>query len=270
MSKRFLPVLLILSILLLLTGCQADPATPVTVPTVVEVLAPDPIPTEAAPSMEETVPPETLPPVTTEAPAIDASAEPSPTAETSAAVPYLLRIDRPDQSVYAGPSYDYVFAGTIRERGTYTIVEEAADYEGNLWGRLKSGIGWVDLTEIQSADYQTALISANYADENLLLHGSYHHYSDTQEYPVPIVFRAYGTLRDVALFAIGYTAEGPFPGEDLFTLTEMTEERPLVAELAFPGDMTMYGIRFTDESGTTHTYTVYISGRNGALMLTEE
>ena len=54
------------------------------------------------------------------------------------------------------------------------------------------------------------------------------------------------------------------------TLPEMTREMPLVAELAFPGDMTTYGIRFTDESGTAHTYTVYISGRNGALMLTEE
>ena len=53
-------------------------------------------------------------------------------------------------------------------------------------------------------------------------------------------------------------------------LPEMTRELPLVAELAFPGDRTMYGIRFTDGSGTLQTYTVYISGRNGALMLTEE
>ena len=58
-------------------------------------------------------------------------------------------------------------------------------------------------------------------------------------------------------------------GEAFFTLSEMDEEMPLVAELAFPGDMSMYGIRFVDEDGVTHTYSISISGRNGALVLGE-
>lgn len=270
MRNQLIHTLLILSILLLLAACTADPTAPTTVPTAPGTSALDAVPSEASLPTEESTAPETLPPITTEAPPAEVSPDPAPTTETSPSLPYLQRIDRADQSVYAGPGYDYVFAGTVRERGTYTIVEEAVDYEGNLWGKLKSGIGWVDLTEIQSEDSQTALLSANYADENLLLHGAYHHYSDQQEYRIPIAFRAYGTLRDVTLFAIDYTADGPFPGKDFFSLPEMTREMPLVAELVFPGDMTMYGIRFTDEAGTTHTYTVYISGRNGALMLTEE
>ena len=268
MSKRIISLLL-LSMLLLLSGCTEEPASPATIFTVPETLTPGPPPTEAAPPTEELPPPETLPPAATEAPATEVSPEPVPTVETSSTLPYLLRIDRADQSVYSGPGYDYVFSGTVRERGTYTIVEEATDPEGNLWGRLKSGIGWVDLTQLRSADYQNAPISANYADETLLLHGAYHHYSDAQEYRIPIAFRAYGTLRDVTLFTVAYNAQGPFPGEDFFTLPEMTEELPLVAELSFPGDMTMYGLRFTDEAGTVHTYTIYISLRNGALMLTE-
>lgn len=267
MTKRTFPLLL-LSILLLLTGCTAKPAA--TVPTVPVTFVPAPFPGETtAPS--EAAAPETVPTAVPAETAVTVPLpEPAPTVETSAAVPYLLQIHRPDQSVYTGPGYDYGFARAVRKQGTYTIVEEAQDPEGNLWGKLKSGFGWVNLTEIQSEDYQNALISANYADDALLLHGAYHHYSDGQEYHIPIVFRAYTPLRDVTLFTIGYTAEGPFPGEDLFTLPEMTAEVPLVAELAFPGDMTSYGIRFTDESGTVHTHTVYISGRNGALMLTGE
>ena len=268
MSKRIFPLLL-LSILLLLSGCMAKPAAPATVPTLPVTFVPAPFPGETVPSTEAAAP-ETAPTAPAETAATGALPDPVPTAEPSPTLPYLQQIDRADQSVYAGPGYDYCFAGTVRERGTYTIVEEAVDHEGSLWGKLKSGIGWVNLTEIQSEDYQNAPISANFADENLLLHGAYHHYSDAQEYRIPIAFRAYGTLRDVTLFTMGYTAEGPFPGEDFFTLPEMTREMPLVAELAFPGDMTAYGIRFTDESGTAHTYTVYISGRNGALMLTEE
>jgi hypothetical protein len=43
-----------------------------------------------------------------------------------------------------------------------------------------------------------------------------------------------------------------------------------VAELAFPGDLSMCGIRFVDENGITHTYGIYTSGRNGALVLIEQ
>ena len=191
--------------------------------------------------------------------------------ETGNTVPYTLRIERADQSIYEGPGYDYIFVDTVRECGAYTIVEEAADHEGNLWGKLKSGVGWVDLTELQSEAYANALISANYADENLILHGAYHHYvGDDSEYAIHVAFRAYGTLQNVVLFAYEFGEEYYVPGEELFTLSEMTEDMPLVAKLSFPGDMSMYGIRFDDETGSIHVYSIYISGRNGALILVEE
>lgn len=191
------------------------------------------------------------------------------TDKTGNQVPYTQHIERADQSIYDGPGYDYVFVDIVRERGTYTIVEETEDAEGNLWGKLKSGIGWVDLTQIQSEDYDSALMSANYADETLILHGAYHHYANDVEYAIPVAFRAYGNLKDVVLFDIEFRDDGEFPGTELFTLPEMTEDMPLVAELAFPGDMSTYGIRFVDESGVPYVYQIYISGRNGALILTE-
>lgn len=190
-----------------------------------------------------------------------------PAEETPSALPYLQKIERCDQSVYEGPGYDYGFAATVGKQGSYTIVEEAEDEEGNLWGKLKSGIGWVDLTEIRSEAYASALLSANYADESLLQQGNFHHYSDEQDYRVAIAFQAYEKLHDVTLYALELSDEGYVPGSDLFTLDELTEEQPLVAELSFPGDMSRYGIRFVDEAESTYAYEISISGRNGALIL---
>ena len=252
MRKIRIYILMILA--LVLTGCGKEAGGETVPPETTEIVSvttvPEEIPTTAA--TETTVPPETVPPV-----------------ETAAELPYLQKISHGDQHIYDGPGYDYGFAGTVRKEGIYTITEEAVDHEGNLWGRLKSGIGWVDLTQIRSEAYESALLSAGYAEGDLLRPGACHYYSCGEDYSIPIAFRAYGQLRDVTIFRIGYNAEGEFPAEDLFTLAEMTEQLPLVAELAFPGDMSMYGIRFTDEAGVLHTCKLYISGRNGALMLEE-
>ena len=175
---------------------------------------------------------------------------------------------RADQSIFAGPGYDYVFLGTVQEQGVYTIVEESRDYEGNLWGKLKSGAGWVDLSEIRSPEYANALISANYAEEKLILQGDYHSYPGTgQGYEIPVAFRAYGRLRDVVLFPFELTETGLTAGQAIFAMDEWNGDMPLVAQLAFPGDMTTYGICFVDEAGIPHIYSIYISGRNGSLVL---
>ena len=253
MRRKYTELLMVLITTVLLTGCAAEPTKLPTVPTVTE---------------KNTVPVQTLPAIPTE---VSEETEPqeSATAVPEKSVPYLQRIERSDQSIYEGPGYDYCFVDTVRQRGTYTIVEEVRDSEGNLWGRLKSGIGWVDLTEIGSENYKNALMSANYADEDFVRHGAYHHYTSGQEYSIPIVFRAYGRIQDVKLYGIELNDAGLLPGADLITLPEMTEEIPLVAELAFPGDMSMYGIQF-DEDGRTRVYSIHISGRNGALILVEE
>ena len=265
MGKRFVQFFIPLMLALLLTSCSEKPADRITPPPPINDYTGQTIPPETQP---ETFPEETdVPDLPEQSLPDDPVAEESQTPVSE--VPYLQQIERSDHSIYHGPGYDYGFVDTIK-RGTYTIVEEEADPEGNLWGKLKSGIGWINLTEIQHTDSANSLISANYADDELVLHGTYHHYSTGREYRIPIVFRAYGKIHDVALFDIWFDADGYYPGEELFSLPEMTEELPLVAELDFPGDMTTYAIRFADEAGTVHTYTIYISGRNGALMLEKE
>ena len=270
MRKYLMHFLVIAVSGLLLMGCMAEPVAPTETETFMESTAgEDPTVPTTKEDPAVTTTEETPPTDPSEAPT-EEETQHRPTEESGNTVPYLQQIDRADQSVYSGPGYDYGFVGTVRKRGTYTIVEEAEDYEGNLWGKLKSGMGWVDLTQLRSEEYKSALLSANFAEDDLIHSGAYHYFSDGQEYRVPIAFRAYGTLRDVTIYTMEFDAEGPFPGEDLYSLPQMTEELPLVAELSFPGDMTTYGIRFTDEQGDPHSYIVYLSGRNGALMLTEE
>lgn len=270
MGKRFAFILIALA--LVLTGCQAEPSLLTEASTEATILA------ETTAPVETTLQTETQSVATTETPTTEPTQAPTISEETQEstvpekpeqALPYLQKIERCDQSIYDGPGYDYSFAGTVRKIGTYTIVEESEDYEGNLWGKLKSGAGWVDLTQIQSKNYVSNLIGVNYAEDRVLREVSYHHYSTNREYAVPVIFYAYGTLRDVTIFDMEFQDAGMMPAGDLFTLPEMTKEKPLVAELAFPGDMSTYGIRFVDETGSTHTYYIYMSGRNGDILLTK-
>lgn len=183
---------------------------------------------------------------------------------------YLQKVPNADQSVFEGPGYDHRFVGTVEEAGTYTIVEEVKDDEGNLWGRLKSGKGWIDLTDVKAKIKSPAPISANFADDKLLKSGKYHHcIADASEQTVQIAFRANETLTDVTFYSMLFVEEFE-KLEDLYQIPELTPDKPFVANVSFPGDMSMYGITFKDDKGVAHTYTVSINGRNGTLFLSEK
>lgn len=259
MFKHSLQVLLALALALLLAGCAAKFTSSGTAP---ETTSP-----KATSPTESPLPAVTIP--ATEAPSVDIPQETPASESEIAPLHYPQYIDRCDQSVFGGPGYDYGFVDTVRVQGNHIIVEEAEDYEGNLWGRLESGVGWVDLTQIRSENYVSSLISANYADADLLASNVFFHFSTDSEYSIPIAFHAYSHLWDVALFPLDWRDDGLYPGSDLLTMAELTPEKPLVAELDFPGDMTTYGIRFTDEAGVSHVFYIYQSGRNGSLILSD-
>ena len=54
--------------------------------------------------------------------------------------PYLVKVTADALNVRSGPGTSYKVNMTIRDQGTYTIVEEK-----NGWGRLESGAGWISL-----------------------------------------------------------------------------------------------------------------------------
>lgn len=211
---------------------------------------------------EETTPEEITLDATTPEETIPATQPPT---ETS----YLQKVTRADQSIFDGPGYDYIFVGTVEVAGTYTIMEEVEDAEGNLWGRLKSGVGWIDLTDVRSDAHRP--VTANYADQTLLSSGKYHHCAAYPvENAVQIALRATEALRDVTFYSMEFAGDDYQAAELLYSIDEMQPDMPLVIDVEFPGDMTMYGLHFTDSNGAAHTCCIYISGRNGALILTED
>lgn len=60
-------------------------------------------------------------------------------------VPYKVRITATDLRIRQGPGTDKAIVQKAIEPGVYTIVSEATGQGATLWGKLKSGLGWVSL-----------------------------------------------------------------------------------------------------------------------------
>ena len=60
-------------------------------------------------------------------------------------LPYRVRITGNPLNIRKGPGTGYGIAGSIRDNGVYTIVEESLGTGATMWGKLKSGQGWISL-----------------------------------------------------------------------------------------------------------------------------
>lgn len=171
-------------------------------------------------------------------------------------------------SVFDGPGYDYIYKDLVGEDGVYTIVEEIPDEEGNLWGKLKSGIGWVDLTHLEHAKTLPVIIS--FADDQLLKSLEYiYRQPDASEYSVKIAVRANELLKNVHFTSLTLGENFWETDKVLYSARYMQDWRPLVIEVTFWGDMTTFGFDFTDEEGVERHYLISLSGRNGQLYVQE-
>lgn len=65
--------------------------------------------------------------------------------QTGTSVSYLVRITASALNVRKQPTTASAVTGTIRDKGIYTIVEEASGAGATRWGKLKSGAGWISL-----------------------------------------------------------------------------------------------------------------------------
>ena len=180
--------------------------------------------------------------------------------------PYLLNLSRPDVQVFDGPGYDCGFVNTITEPGVYTIVEEQTDGEGNRWGRLKSGLGWIDLARATAEPETRLAVTVSYADTALIGTGAYQEFVEEEsEFTSYLLFTPTQTVTEVSLSRIQLGGEETVL-EALGAWPELFPEKPLMAGVVFYGDMTAYVLSFTDEAGEAWQYEVSISGRNGALV----
>lgn len=246
---------------MLLCGCGGGPG---------ETTAGTTAPIETTAPAETTAPIETTTPVETTAPGVDNDMsyreedlpipeDPSASADSS----YTIRIGDPDTLIYAQPAFKYGSVALVEEAGVYTIVEEALDADGNTWGRLKSGVGWVCLTEPPLAP-----IHADYAEESF---NAYHAYwSDETDFITSIGFTPAETLTDVQFGLLDWFEREQYTmSEVLYTMDELDPEHCFLAQVVFWGDMTTYGISFTDADGEVRHFAVSVSGKDGSLICAE-
>lgn len=70
-----------------------------------------------------------------------AASEPSPATFS----PYLVKVTATVLNIRSKPTTDSSVVGKITDKGVYTIVDEAEGKGAPLWGKLKSGAGWISL-----------------------------------------------------------------------------------------------------------------------------
>lgn len=58
---------------------------------------------------------------------------------------YKVKVTVNALNIRKGPGTNYGAAGTIRDKGTYTIIAESSGKGATKWGKLKSGAGWIAL-----------------------------------------------------------------------------------------------------------------------------
>jgi len=181
---------------------------------------------------------------------------------------YKVNVSRPDILIHTEPSYDSFDTGSLLEIGTYQIVEESRDQEGITWGKIPS-LGWIDVDKAKS-DAPHIPLTVEMASENKLKDVEYHEYTVTEsEYTMRLLFRSYETITDVSFCLIDITDEGIKKTDALYSMEKMTASDPLVIGVVFWGDLTTYCISFTDAYGNEHQYLIYLSGRNGSLVMQE-
>jgi N-acetylmuramoyl-L-alanine amidase len=73
--------------------------------------------------------------------ATTSSASKSSSSTSSSSTSYLVKVTADALNVRKGPGKSYAVTGCIKDKGTYTIVEESGG-----WGKLKSGLGWIKLS----------------------------------------------------------------------------------------------------------------------------
>jgi hypothetical protein len=65
--------------------------------------------------------------------------------------PYAVRVTADTLNIRKGPGTNYGANGSIKDKGVYTITDEATGAGAAKWGKLKSGAGWISLDYTKKA-----------------------------------------------------------------------------------------------------------------------
>lgn len=69
--------------------------------------------------------------------------------EAESKCPYLAKVTASSLTIRKGAGTNTAKVGAITDKGTYTIVEERKGTGASMWGKLKSGAGWISLDYVK-------------------------------------------------------------------------------------------------------------------------
>ena len=93
--------------------------------------------------------------------------------------------------------------------------------------------------------------------------------AEDSEYISYILFTAEDKVTDVRVYAMDFAEDGFVPAEELYAADTMKQGETLLGGVVFWGDMTTYGMSFTDSSGAVRSYEMTVSGKDGSLIFAE-
>lgn len=191
-----------------------------------------------------------------------------PEPESTSKVPYTVDIKHLNLPIFDGPSYDHTVTEVVYTKGLYTITEEASDGEGNIWGKLKSGLGWIDLGEAA----KTVPAAVSYAHSSLTqrYENKWTYYIDDS---VELLLFVDEQVTDFSVVQV----EHPWDSDQASiskvygTLDTLNSGQYVSVTMAFYGDAqeSDVGVRFTDKNGIERCFYITMGGRNNMLYLVE-
>ena len=93
--------------------------------------------------------------------------------------------------------------------------------------------------------------------------------AENSEYLSYILFTAEDKVTDVRVYAMDFVEDGFVTGEALYAADSMKRGETLLGAVVFWGDMTTYGMSFTDSDGIQRNYEMTMSGKDGSLIFAE-
>ena len=178
---------------------------------------------------------------------------------------YIVKIPFVGSYIFSEPDYD----STVNEPmpvGSFTIVEEVVDRDNKVWGKLKSGAGYICLSDIP---LDAPAVSIGEADKELLKSGSFISFGESTGYSRPVVIQVNEKVTKLSLSYLEITDGEIYAGDSYCYMEESGAGEFIVVWVSFPGDMSTYGVSVTDENGILRQYLITESGRNGTIEVTE-
>ena len=122
-----------------------------------------------------------------------------------------------------------------------------------------------------------AVVKVDFADDEILSSpNKFEEFiDDDSEYQVKVLFTVNTSVKDFRYFEIASVDVDEDEniiynmGNELYSADKLTNERPIVIGMSFPGSMPSRGISFTDETETVRYFAVLMSGKDGSLFMDE-